>query len=625
MVSVKSRIGKTPFLRTLRFTTRTAHVSRLTKPRKASFFEFPTEVSEQLGIQIKDAKASGSKPKMLKKWQTMQSVLNLFQRYHGKRPTTSQVMAALAMKYSLSGEVLEPRLAALTAVDIRARKIGKPLFADNNKAIANVAKKDALAKITTALSTAKSPVSTNQLAKRTGINRATVNRALVVLARMSMTTQLPKSAGQKTSQYSWIASEKRLSPETKPVSNTSYGVLLALQQGPKSMMQLFSPAELFGKTIGTGTLNRHQLRSSIPLLEKQGLIECKTKKVPTANHRIRFYSLTEFGKRIVKEQKSRASIHPQLRKILVGQPLIGLMPQHMRRVQKIIQTISIISEYKKTPRKKYVQRGTLRQIMKKYGLSLSQVQRTLNLEKAPWKPVSFEDLRHVYLPAMYKLGPIEARWFEKYLKSHEAELKHVKRKPKQFVTPMEIFENNKRIAFWAANNFWNKHASQFEKAGMTKEDVVQEALFELQKAAETRDESRGALSTATKKYVDNRLSGILRNLNAQKRRVRPLSLDKIAGKRGEPMAFSLDGRKSSFSPDPEIRKALLGIVNSLEATKNDRYRAIAYFGLRTKKPKTLEQVAKKEGISIAAVGYSIQRVVQELRKHPKIKQFEGIL
>ena len=625
MVSVKRAVGQTPFSRALRFTTKAEHVSRFAKPKKEAFFELPAQISQKLSEQISAAERK-SGVRSLGKWNAMQSVLRQAEGYHGRKPTHSQAVAALAMRHGLSGEGLKPEVDALIALNIRAKNQKQPLLSDSHLAISNVVKKNGLAKVRGVLEKTHAPISTGALAKKAGLTRTEANQALIVLESMRMATQLPKAGGQKTSSYSWIAAENRLLPKTKPGSNTSYLVLEALHGGPKSLMDLFEPVQFFGRSVGKGKLDRHKLRTAIPNLEKQGLIFCETRQVKTANHPIRFYSLTELGRRLLKEQQGRASIHPELRKILVGRRFTGQMPSETRRMEKIIRYLKVRKEYGQAPRKKHVQRGTLRALMKKYNLSLPEIDRILAGKNPPWQAVSFETLKHVFVPAMYKVSPAEARWFEVYLNKNESGLRHTKqfRRTKGFVSPLELFEKNQGLAFRAVGKFWARSFYIFEKEGITREDLNQDALLELQRAADAFDPGKAKFSTFATTYIQNMLSRKRRDLQAQKRQANVVSLD-LESKDGDPIYAAIEDKKQLTAVGSGERKAFVSIIKSLKANEGHKEMAIDYFGLRDGKTKTIYEIAQKNGITRQAVQQAIARVVEELRRNPRMQQFKGLL
>lgn len=627
MASVRRLVGKTPFLRALRFTTKRPHVSRLTRPTKEAFFEFPTEVQEKLRAQVAGLESRTHPVKSLPRLKTMETTLEEFKKYHGKRPTHSQAAAALAMQHGLSGKELKPKVDAMISLDIRAKKLGKPLLADENKLSSSAVGKNALAKVSGALSKISKPVSVGELAARTGLDKPVANQALIILAEMRMATQMPKTAGQKTTAYSWIGTEKRLLPATKPVQNSAYNVLLALESGPKSKTELYSPTKFFDTTLGSGKLRKWQVSLAIPLLEKQGLIECHSKRVETKNHSIRFYNLTQLGERLLKAQKARTSIHPELRTALVGQPFTGLMPSQARMLQKIVAYISIRDAYRKAPRKKWVQRGFLIGLMKKHSITRTKLSKILHGSRQPWKQVSFQELRHIYLPEMYKIAPVEARWFEKYLSEHEAEFKQGKRKPRQFVSPTEIFEKNKHLARSTLNKFWKARNVAFQRAGISYEDLLQESFWEMQKAAEAYSlEQKGAFSTLAATYINNRLKSILTEKYAQKRTpTRVVSMDKGGGKTGEPLAAQIQAPKPRHLEDAGVRNALIGMINDLDISKRNKDRVIKYFGLKSGRPKTFPQIAAEEGRAPQAIQASVSKALEELRKNPKIAQFKELI
>lgn len=410
-------IGKVPLGRALRFTTRHEHVSRYTQRRAHGFLEIPKEVKEYLHARIEAAQKQKKPNKRLESWQRMNEVADALSSYVGRKPTYAQAIGALALNRGISREKLLEQANALHSLNRRAREAKSPILADSNTLALDVVGKDGLKKVSTALRNTRGPVTIPRLVKATGLSRGTVNHALIILESMLFARQLPPRIERGVERYSWVASEHRDRPETKPVANPGYKTMLALKTGPKSLSEL-AELNLYGRRIGTGRLKLFPTRSALQNLEEQGVITTEDRKRPKSGRFVVFYALTELGQRLLKEQENRDSIHPRLRKVLLGAPIPGLLPRQQRRLQAMTRYIRILQEYKRAPRKKILKMGARQNIAKRYGISPIRVDSIARVRDPPWSRLSYDELLVAYLPVMEWTAPVQAKWFSEYLEAN---------------------------------------------------------------------------------------------------------------------------------------------------------------------------------------------------------------
>lgn len=630
MASVRRFVGKTPFARALRFTTKTGHVSHYAKKKKTGFLKVPDSIKQGLDERIRLAEQNKKARKMLPRWKRMQKLASELGRYAGQKPTTTQAVAALAMEHGLSGSQLPEYANALYALNRIAKKTKHPILADRTSSPIVAADKGALPKVFNLLQQSEKPFTINQIAGRTGLPRSTVNGALISLESAKLAQQLPQETQERTGgqNYRWTSFENRLSPATKPVSNAAYRMMLALQSGEKNLAQLIRPSKKTSlkKLIGEGSMSHITASRAVRDLEDSGLVSSRAVRVHGLRTPVLFFGLSEFGKQVLQKQQSRKSISPEMRQILLRKPLVMLMPSEKTRLQRMIRDIRIRSAYEKIPKIKKVSSGTIKLLAEKFSVPEHHIGRAYTPKFAPWRNLALETIRSVYLPAMRKVAPTEAAWLGDYLQKNKGKLKRRLRKKGQvFLSPIELFKQNQGLAFYIANDYWIRNSFVFERLAMGKEDVKQHSLKALQRAAEAYlPGSKAKFSTFAFRVIRNELNTQLTKAHAKKRKAKITSLSKtVEGKkrREEPLSAIIEDKREPVKESPDLRDLLLSTIRGLGVSERNKNILIDGYGLINGKALTLKERADKYGLTRERIRQIEEIGLAKLRKHPKMQQF----
>ncbi len=633
MASIKRFVGNVPFSRALRFTTKHPQFSRYTKTKRAGPLSIPTEVPAELGSLLSGAKLADRAKERREAWRRMINLSKELGEYSGGRPTTTQAIAALAMSRGMERDKLLKDAKSLVTLNNRMRRHKRPIFADKTGSRAIFAiNKDALRTISGLLEKSMEPLTVSDLMKKTGLSRPVLGKTLLILRDMRLVIQLPQeTSGSGGQNYRWVSVEKRMSPQTRPKTNAAYNVILALEKGEAPLSRIIHTEKGFLKRNFVGGV-RHDItavKSILSNLIKQGIVEYETKRFGEAFHRIAVYRLTPEGRVLLAEQKKREYIHPNMRRVLMGEPLSGINLSEQQRLKKMIDYISIKLEYTKKPRKMRVEYGAIGEIAKKYGVSPTMVKMIARLKKVPWGRVSFEKLKFVYLPEMYKVAPEQAEWFEKFLAQNEDKFKKRKngmKRIKKVIMPRELFDKWKPMALGLARRRWELNQHEFVRLSMGIEDVRQEAILLLQKAANTHDGTY-SFSTFATKVINNGLGNIVKGARTQKRTAEIVSLDAeitSTGSRmeeGEALIDMIAANRDNSIEKKDARIELLRIINGLTMiSPRDKLFFISRYGLEDDNPKGLVDAMRPFGIKSVSRAHEIDvRIRRKLRQLPRVK------
>ena len=198
------------------------------------------------------------------------------------------------------------------------------------------------------------------------------------------------------------------------------------------------------------------------------------------------------------------------------------------------------------------------------------------------------------------------------------------KKPFKSLSPSKLVEKNKRLAFWTINKSWARNFSALEKLGITKQDLMQDALLELFKVAKAGKPSENEFSTLAVTRVRNMLLNKLKALKTKKRTGQTISLDQPLN--GKDFIYStIEAKKPSKTSSLELRENFVKIITGLNFSKRDKEIAIAYFGLRDGSPKSYNAVGKRYGLTKERIRQIVSNILQKLKFNPKMQQFKGLL
>ena len=195
------------------------------------------------------------------------------------------------------------------------------------------------------------------------------------------------------------------------------------------------------------------------------------------------------------------------------------------------------------------------------------------------------------------------------------------------ISPELLFEQNKRLAFGAAKWFFRHYGSLCRSAGVTFEELNQEALVKFYECCEKFESERARLSTfAYGAIIPLLLNRVVRELRIKERTV-SLNVD-VKRKSGKTVArwSAIEDKMGSLRvSDPFLREVLVSEVQRLKGSKRDKDIFIERFGLIGGQPKTLELLGKRFGISKERARQIVKRLLTELRREKNLLTiFESI-
>lgn len=161
------------------------------------------------------------------------------------------------------------------------------------------------------------------------------------------------------------------------------------------------------------------------------------------------------------------------------------------------------------------------------------------------------------------------------------------------------------------------------------EDLKQEALFALQRAAEDYDPSKETkFSTPAVTYIRNRFKTLTTLANAEKRADTPVSLDKmVEGKksREEPLVAKIEETRPIGQQSTELRQNFIGIIKGLRISEKKKAIFIDLMGLEDGRPKGVTETGRRWDVPHSYVSYVRGEIIKKLKKHPRMQQFRGIV
>ena len=343
------------------------------------------------------------------------TVLSLVKNAGFVRLTPSQIIAEVAKREGLTEEKLKPYLAAIETL----RRMG--VFKANGRALLlySAIKNDLLAKLDRTMTNQKEPFNSIQLAKNVGFANeiilggeprskalAAVTRGMGILGLMGRITKLPVDSRVYGGPNMWIHTRYRETSNTLPVHNKSYQIMQKLRDRPKYISDLIGyqrketkkpggvpdPIANLSNLISSGLVRQRRARSG-----KRTFIQ---------------YALTETGERIMREQEKTTTINEQLRIGLLGMPVKGLSPFQKRRYGEILNWIKLLRIIDKH---KVAGKISPARVAREAGRTVAQVNHVFAEGYTPLQGMK-ENTANRYLQEMKETNPIDAKWFEEFLR-----------------------------------------------------------------------------------------------------------------------------------------------------------------------------------------------------------------
>jgi hypothetical protein len=177
-------------------------------------------VKKTLAGMIKKAEDRGACLETIQTLKRQQALLKLLEKYNGPKPSRHQAIAALVLKFGLSGKKLADYTKALSKMDYPTRQgHWSPLTKQININELSWIRTGKLLKVADFLETSEKGLTAKELAKETGIGPSKSSFILTVLEAAKIAKRLPRESRAETVKngYKWIAFEKRLGKEAKPL------------------------------------------------------------------------------------------------------------------------------------------------------------------------------------------------------------------------------------------------------------------------------------------------------------------------------------------------------------------------------------------------------------------------
>lgn len=634
MVSVRPLIGKVSFARALRFTAKTGHVSHFSKHGASGLFSFPVRLREELEHEIRVSRDKNQSASLLASRERMLELAKALEKYSGPQLSFSQVIAALALSKGLSKQSLAQYTNSLNSLNRRSHKMKQPLFSAKESWLVSVINSDALQKVDRFLRETPGKHEVRTMAKQLGLSSQNVNLSLVVLESLRTAVQLPfeeqpVSSRKRNPSLPWITASLRNTAFSFPGNVTGYKVLQALAQGPKILADL-SREGAFNQPA-RGSLPKRATLLVLRRMEAEGLVSVRTVQRPKVHRRVQEYFLTDLGKDLLQAQESRQGIHPQMRRVLAGQPIQGLLPAEQRQLADIARFVSVRRIFEEQLAQKKPLPAIYAFLSEKFSLTPKQLQNRLRFYGAPWAGMKIDSLRKRFLPVLYERFPFDAEWLDKHLSSIEKQVgKKVIRSRRILFSPSELFNQYVPFARWRAGLFWEQHARRLSHV-MEREDLDQEALISLQRAAERFEPARNfAFGTFAGTVIDRDLKRVLNQSLAEKRGggKKPLSLDLVGdSEKGRVESFSarIPASEAPAIIPPQVRLQLISAVNALAVSDQNKADFFARTGLLDGEQKTLIAVAKQRGVSTERIRQVEKKILKRLREKQDIRRLEDLL
>ncbi|MFA6269554.1 MAG: hypothetical protein WCW13_06760 [archaeon] len=420
--SLRKFVGRVPFRRALeRKTVRIGrNVQQYPIDQKGKRIFSPLQ-KERLQQSIAKLSKRSVAPR-LSTYQNMLSLLRELGKTKARNLTSLDVVSALAFENGLSAQNLTPKVNAMLSLSRALTKEGKPPFHGNIANYLKSVKSGSLASAYDILSKSKEKLTVEDISRLSKNIPSNVSNSMLVLESMGLATRLPQeTSGIGGQHYLWVCTEKRFTPQTLPKTNVAFQVLQKLYKSPSSIKDLAIPQEFFSKKVGSvnGITFSHTLQGNMNTLIRANLVKFTPNK-----HRIGgVFSLTPQGEKVLVEQQEMDFLHPLLRKALVGKPLRltaktsleKLTPSEQRKLNLIRRFIEIRLNYRASPRKQRVKRGTIKRLAQEYNLSLQTIDRVASMKVNPWSNISTKMLIKKFLPSLHEQNPAAAEWLAQYI------------------------------------------------------------------------------------------------------------------------------------------------------------------------------------------------------------------
>jgi len=192
----------------------------------------------------------------------------------------------------------------------------------------------------------------------------------------------------------------------------------------------------------------------------------------------------------------------------------------------------------------------------------------------------------------------------------------------------DLFERNQGLAYKISNIFWANNSAKFRSLVMDKKDVEQIALHELSLLVPKYD-SRVKFSTFAWTGIENRLKGELKRAVAKKRKHGPIkSLSEKLGDSERTLESIIEhrGQEVNSAELKKFRDKAVEIVNDLKHFK-PKHKAFFFehFGLFGIPGKSFSEIAREHKASASEVRIYVMKIVEKLRRHPEMRQYEDLL
>ncbi len=195
------------------------------------------------------------------------------------------------------------------------------------------------------------------------------------------------------------------------------------------------------------------------------------------------------------------------------------------------------------------------------------------------------------------------------------------------VSPQELVKRTKKLAYSEAKKIWWHYRAVFDKLRWGKEDVYQEALFALTRAAYKHNPRKGAFTTLAVHSIQNHFRNISRTAFRSKRKGRTVSLfTPITKDSADPLYIMLaDPRRMIFLP-AEVRHSLIEIVRTIpNISGRDKEIFLERYELVGRQAQTLAQIGKRFGVKPTRCGQIVQSVFVALKLDKRVEQFAHLV